>query len=200
VQIYGWSRCAHCPGKYKPFSIIVRDEGADAEALTAAINIVKSCINLTFTNHKLKGEHPWFRLNAMSKRLEWMHLDTTYSDLYTESHMTEETRTQETPGVALENEPLTPVKGTPAVEPGSSSGRKRDRELELAGAGRGGKPAKGSVNDEGKADDATKKRKKEEQARWSKLMMLREKMRSVTGSAKDVDDLIKSSDGWAWAR
>ena len=189
------SRWARRPGKYKPFSVIVRDEGGDAEAYKAGVNIVKSCVALTYSGQLLKGEHSWFRVNSMSKRLEWMHLDTTYSDLYTEAHTTTQTRVSESNREPAAVEPLTPSKA--AVETGALAG-KRKRATEVVEGGGSGKKA---PRDGGELPgDDVKKRKKEEQARWTKLMGLRGKMREASGAAKDLRETIMTSDNWAWAR
>ena len=69
-------------GKYKPFSCMVRDEGGDDAAVTAAMNIVKTEILLMREHKYLLGRLPWFKMNWMSKRIEFAHLETTFSDMY----------------------------------------------------------------------------------------------------------------------
>jgi hypothetical protein len=186
---------ARPPGKYKPFSVIVRDEGGDTEAYTAGVNIVKSCIALTYAGKLMNSEHPWFRVNSMSKRLEWLHLDTVFSDLYTEVHSTVETRSVETDKKPVVDEVGTPEKTSPAAKAVDTVPAKRGRETGASGSG-GAKSGGG----ENVPDSDAKKRKKEEQSRWTKLAALREKMRAVSGSARDLRDLIMTSGEWAWAR
>jgi hypothetical protein len=181
-------------GRYKPFSVIVRDEGQDEPAFEAAVNVVKSCISLTVSGNLLGGEHPWHRVNPQTKRLEWMHLDTTFQDMYTTDYVTTETRTTAIADASAD--PMTPQKADKLEDGVAAPGQKRPRaDLTEVPA----KPGK-SPKDKGDNDDAAKKRKKEDQARWTKLMSQREKMRAATGSAKDLRDLIMSSQSWAWAR
>jgi hypothetical protein len=182
-------------GRYKPFSVIVRDEGQDQPAYEAAVNVIKSCISLTVSGKLLGGEHPWYRINPQSQRLEWMHLDTTFQDLYSTDYSTTQIRTT---AIAAEADPTTPAKEKQAL-PGLAAevpGGKRPRA-----GGAEEKPNK-SPRDKGQGGDhdPAKKRKKEDQARWTKLMGQREKMRASTGSAKDLRDLIVSDQSWAWAR
>lgn len=181
-------------GRYKPFSVIVRDEGQDEPAYEAAVNVVKSCISLTVSGNLLGGEHPWHRVNPQTKRLEWMHLDTTFQDMYSTDFLTNETRTT-TDGKPIADQ-VTPPKAAKEPAGAAEHGEKRPR---AGSAEVNAKPGK-SPKDKDETTDATKKKKKEDQARWTKLIGQREKMRAATGSAKDLRDLIMSSQSWAWAR
>jgi hypothetical protein len=182
-------------GRYKPFSIIVRDEGQDEPAYQAAVMVVKSCISLTMSGNYLGGEHPWHRINPQTRRLEWMHLDTTFQDMYSTDFLTTENRRTTALADAIDD-PMTPLKAARIGDGVAAPGEKRPR---AASAEVPAKPGK-SPKEKGQNDESAKKRKKEDQARWTKLMGQREKMRAATGSAKDLRDLIMSSQSWAWAR
>ena len=182
-------------GRYKPFSIIVRDEGADEEAYKAAVNVVKSCVSMTYSGKLLQGEHPWFKVNTQTKRLEWMHLETSYADLYTDQYDTKETRTteQESPLKAIE--PETPLKGTAGTAVGSGGAgpdpkKRRTGGKAVAFADKGAKPPKPPD------DEDTKQLRKVEAAKWNKLAGLREKMRSSQSSATDLRNTIMTNNEW----
>lgn len=61
-------------GTYKPFSMLVRDEGGDQEALDAAKRIASKCVILG-------GD--WCSYNVMSERLEFLHLKREHNEIMT---------------------------------------------------------------------------------------------------------------------
>jgi hypothetical protein len=201
--------------------VIHRDEGGDREGYKAAVNIVKSCISLTYQNKWLNNEHPWFRFNHMSKRLEWLHLNTVYSDLYTECFESAETRITNTPK-AVAND-LSPEKGTAsgsgqqpiaggmqvagpaAVKSGkrprddNDKGQEEDESAKGQGKRRTSTGGKSGESKEGPTPHA-KAKKLEEQRKWTKLTAAREKMRAASSTARDLKDMILQDQSWAWAR
>jgi hypothetical protein len=71
-------------GRYKPFAIMLADEGGGPGGLAACMNIVKNQIRLTQAGRLLGGQHPWFLMNKMSERVEFMHLETRFSNMMDE--------------------------------------------------------------------------------------------------------------------
>lgn len=65
-------------GTYKPFAILVRDEGGkdDSECLLAAKRIAAKCVSLGA---------PWVHWNVMSERLEFLHLRKEHNEIMQES-------------------------------------------------------------------------------------------------------------------
>jgi len=65
-------------GTYKPFAILVRDEGGkdDPECLLAAKKIAAKCVALG---------GPWVSWNVMSERLEFLHLRKEHNEIMQES-------------------------------------------------------------------------------------------------------------------
>ncbi|CAK0875843.1 unnamed protein product [Prorocentrum cordatum] len=61
-------------GKYKPFSIIVSDEGNDELAYKAALNVVKNCFKLMQAGKTFVGE-PFSKTDMQSERVKFLHLD-----------------------------------------------------------------------------------------------------------------------------
>ena len=72
-------------GLYKPFSVMVRDEGQDDAAVKACLNIVDECLRRQAAGKLAGGRKPWFRINPLSKRVEWLHLSEGYSDSFEEN-------------------------------------------------------------------------------------------------------------------
>ena len=63
-------------GKYMSFARIVKLEGGDDEAITAARNYVDSCL-------KMKGD--WLKWNCMTKRVDYLYMEHEVSDIFEKS-------------------------------------------------------------------------------------------------------------------
>ena len=65
------------------------DEGNDAEAYKAAMEIAKSCLQLLKAGVKIRGR-PTVRYNWWSKRTEFMHNEDGFQHIHRELQGTEE--------------------------------------------------------------------------------------------------------------
>lgn len=144
----------------------------------------------------------------MSKRLEWMHLESTYSDLYTDSWTNRSTRSNENP-VAPSGSSLTPPAGappgqaSPAGKPGAPTAAAGDNEGAEGGNGKRGKKRPKELAEGEPADPEEAQRekvaKKVLSAKWADLKSTKEKMMRVAGEADNLLSFIQNNDGWKWA-
>jgi hypothetical protein len=183
----------------------VRDEGGDAAARTAALNIVKSELVLQRQGKLLGGMAPWFILNPLSKRIEFMHLETRFSDMFTEAWKTTTRQLNQQKSIEM-------TKSVVDATPEKLGGPKR--ELEAAanpvaaalpepapkkgrrGDANGGGPTPEKKDDPQKA--AQQAAKKQEQKQLNELKNLRSKLLGASASGRAVLELIKTSPEWAY--
>jgi hypothetical protein len=221
-----FSGCLGSEGKYKPFSVIVRDEGGDLAAKHAALNIVKSELVLMRSGKLLGGVAPWFVHNPLSKRVEFMHLETRFADMFEQSWRS--TKTEIKNPIALqagEQEDVTPVKALGAGKrlreegngdtstaklpkcSGEEDGGKSGGAGSSGGAGRGAREAAGKAPKGGKKDrdpqedeakNVLKEAKKLEMKQLAELKSLKNKVLTVSAAGKAVLDLIRSSSDWSY--
>jgi hypothetical protein len=148
----------------------VRDEGGDLAARHAAINIVKSELALMREGKLLGGVAPWFIHNPLSRRVEFMHLQTRFADAFqqswsaTKKEVKHAISLKEEKGAGAREGEQTPLKvaapGKRLLATTDLSGKKVKLEL---GAGEGsgaGKPSSSSGGKLETADDQKKGRKK----------------------------------------
>lgn len=71
-------------GTYKPFRVIVRDEGDDEAAVRACMNLVAKCVD--FSNKgKLYYDQPLIRFNTFTLRHEFLHVTAGFDESFTKS-------------------------------------------------------------------------------------------------------------------
>jgi hypothetical protein len=205
-------------GRYKPFSVIVRDEGGDLAAHRAALAIVQNELVLRRAGKLLGGFAPWFMVNALSNRTEWMHLETRFSDMFSQAW--ESTSSQCKATTELNQ-------GAPPVETPQKAARKR----QFAEVGSGGVAAKSAEADEaepetgkdtgkgstgkkggtGKKPKAVKKEpedeseklakaaeRKEQQKQMNELKSLKTKLLTTSAAGKAVLDTIRTNSAWEY--
>jgi len=66
-------------GTYRPFSAIVEKEGGDVPAYWAAVENVKSCLQLHQSGKQFKGR-AYVQFNTMTKRTDFMHFKETVAE------------------------------------------------------------------------------------------------------------------------
>jgi hypothetical protein len=183
--------------------VIVADEGGDKAALVAAINIVRTEIEYMNKGALLANEHPWFKFNVMSKRVEFMHLESHFSDMFSKAWSMTTTASKAT-GLALGDasavagsiaEVQTPEKETraPGAVPAPPAPQK---------GGLGGKRGKGGGGG-GKPDSAeqmeAKRQKKDDAAEMAKISKVKAALTKANSSAAGLLDTIAKNGAWSWA-
>jgi len=180
-------------GRYKPFGKIVADEGGDSAAWKAAVNIVKSCLTLHKANKTIKGQS-FMKYNWMSKRTEFMHLETGFDDIQRELEGTEERSEQPEQGEPTEarEEPLEkPAAEKPAAEPPKAPNK------EAPPAEEDGKKRK--KKESGANLDDKKRRKKEFEKGFKIAAGVKERMNQALAIFADIKNWVASDSSWGWA-
>jgi hypothetical protein len=189
----------------------VRDEGGDASAHAAALNIIKTEIVLMRENKLLGGTAPWFIHNPMSKRIEFMHLETRFSDMFEQAWKT--TTTHINPSKSIKDTAASGVAQTPEKVP--AVGNKRaiaeveggNGEAASSGSAPKVKAAKkGTGKDKGEdkqgtgdaAKDAKALKQKEVTKQTNELKVLKNKLLTASAAGKAVLDTIRTSAEWEY--
>ena len=60
--------------RYRPFAVIVREEGGDQAAFTAACHYIVSAAKMHTKGVCFRGR-PWSRYNSMTRRVEWLYVE-----------------------------------------------------------------------------------------------------------------------------
>ena len=76
VKSKTWTKVDISKGVYLPFSCIIRDEGADEEAVVAAVNYIKACWAMGGV---------WRKYNRMTQRMEWLYMKQEVHEIFEES-------------------------------------------------------------------------------------------------------------------
>ena len=95
---------------------MLKDEVGDSDALTACHNIVKSELLLMNEGKLLLGKFPWFRVNPLSKRLEFAHLESRFSDVFDQTWRMNAIEHRKPDDEKQPVGPDTPLKGTPKAK------------------------------------------------------------------------------------
>ena len=185
----------------------MRDEGGDRAATIAAANIVTSQVKMMHKNMLLANKFPWFKMNTMSRRVEFMHLESHFSDMYAEAWKTTTNSTvvdrpviQAAAGLELA---FTPEKAGRIVSVGNPGPELADTPKPGKG-GRAGKGNKRKTEDpephvETPEQAEVKRQKKAEGLELQKVGKVKSALTKTTAEAYDLLDTIGSTDSWSWA-
>ena len=213
-------------GRYKPFSVMWRDEGHDHAGLVASLNIVKNYIRLTNANKLLNDQHPWFKYNRLSERIEFLHLESRFSSLVDESWCFQEKWTSDGAQVAgkkaLVDGKQTPEKTTLLALASSSSqagaagaahagapGAKPVLEAEAAEQGELAKPPGKEGRKRGvlgaadgnlasPRDSKIAKRLSHVDQTLQEISKVKKKFQTAMQSAENIENLIKNDTQWSY--
>ena len=190
-------------GKHKPFAVIVRDEGADVAAHKAAMNIITACVALHGKGVTCGG-CPFVQYNGFSKRTEFLHLESGYSQILKDcwtieadvdiapgngnASASERSTGNSTPNEQEAKTGATPPGTDPRTTDRSKNGKKRGRSTE-------GASAETPKDDE----EAAKARKKEMDANLAKCVKAKGNMDIASASCADLFNLVTKDAAWKWA-
>ena len=196
-------------GKFKPFSVIVRDEGSDQCAVKAATNIVQTCIALWKKNITCNGV-PFVSWNSFSKRAEFLHLETGFADIVQDCWKVMD-------GVDIDLDMSSPGQVVPVdnggggnpkpkkgiTQPSSSGGKPTPTPTPAATPQKPvkRKPTSPQGPGEPPAEDEEKRKaaKKEIDAKLAKCVKAKLSMDSACAACSDVLGLISKDTAWKWA-
>ena len=185
-----------------------KDEGGDAAAWKACVNIVKTEIKLQREGKLLHGVHDWYKMNPMSKRVEWMHLEQSFTELFEQAWALKTVDSKVTNSAK-------PMATTPSTEQGTTTKQAttghdvKDPAKDLIKVGKEDekkdkgkrKPAKKkreAESDGGEGDDTAKRLKKEEQQMWTKFKNIKAGMAKVSAAANDLEHIVTTKPSWGW--
>lgn len=193
-------------GRYKPFSVIVRDEGGDEQARQAALQIVRSELVLQREGKLLGGFAPWFMVNPLSKRTEWMHLETRFSDMFSQAWSTavvQDKAVQDVPDMVAETPQKTAGRGAKRQAANMVTDGEGAATPKPDGEGRknGKTPKTSPMKQEPEEESAKTARlaeKKEQQKQMTELKMLKTKLLTTSAAGKAVLDTIRTNSAWEY--
>ena len=178
-------------GQYKPFAVIWADEGKDKARLRATVNIVKNQMKLMKNGKLLNNEHPWYRWNKLSERMEFMHLRTSFQSLYQEEWKT--TESWDDKGAASTSTTL-PVADVPC----SSTGPENPTPQKLPCAKRAA--SVDSHQGDKQPDKHKKKIRTEFDIQCTEVTKLKGKYQKNLQVCQDLMQIIQTDGKWQWAR
>ena len=199
----GWKRVDVTKGKYLPIGRIVHLEGGydDKEAVAGVMRLVASALCM--------GE-PWVVKHPQTKRLVFLYLEISFSEIATESWEQYKTEMNQGKLKDAETKQGTEIENTQAegTQPEGTrpEGTKATEEAKAAAKSKGKASAKrkaaaeGAKAAEGVPETPAKKQRTDSQIAWTKAMTFRKDFLEISALATNLIQQIDTVAEWEWAR
>ena len=191
-------------GKYMAFGQIVAAEGGDHCAYVAAVQNVKSCMELYHAGKLWKGRH-FVKFNTITKRAEFLHFEEQIKEGFLRENSIVKTASgsqapqapQPTPAAAITDgtEPSAGSAGGQADAAGQAGGKQTGRKRTG-----GTQPTPASAEVDAKRKKTSKDEKKIVDGHVKTLGTLKSDLHEAAANFTDIMSWVASDESWSWAK